>query len=322
MMNSLIVPVYKNESTIPDLIQAIKGLSTQLVGGLEVVFVVDGSPDQSAPLLNQLLPESGLRAKLLLLSRNFGSFAAIRAGLAAAEGEYLAVMAADLQEPPGLLLDFFRTLQSEHVDIVIGTREARGDPFLSRLAADGFWFMYRKFVVPDMPIGGVDVFGCNRKFRDHLVRMEESHSSLVAQLFWMGFRRKTIGYARLARLSGKSAWTFRKRFTYLQDSLFSFTDLPIRILTWIGVAGILFSVVLGCIVVLAKLFDLIPVPGYAATILVVAFFGAVNIFGLGIVGTYAWRTYENTKHRPLAICTEELSFPGSTEGNMHSEEGA
>lgn len=322
MLNSLIVPVYKNESTIPDLIQAIKGLNTQLKGGLEVIFVVDGSPDQSASLLNQLLPESGLRARLLLLSRNFGSFAAIRAGLAAAEGECMAVMAADLQEPLGLLLDFFRTLQSEPIDIVIGTREARGDPFLSRFAADGFWFIYRKFVVPDMPAGGVDVFGCNRKFRDHLVRMEESHSSLVAQLFWIGFRRKTIGYTRLARPSGKSAWTLKKRFSYLQDSIFSFTDLPIRILTWVGVAGILFSAILGSIVILAKLLDLISVPGYAATILVVAFFGAVNILGLGIVGTYAWRTYENTKRRPLAICTEELSFPGSADGNMHSGKDA
>lgn len=322
MMNSLIIPVYKNESTIPDLIQAIKGLSARLKGDLEVIFAVDGSPDQSAALLSQLLPESGLRAKLLLLSRNFGSFAAIRTGLTAAEGEYLAVMAADLQEPPELLLNFFHTLQSEPVDVVIGTRETRDDPFLSQLAANGFWLMYKKFVVPDMPHGGVDVFGCNRKFRDHLVRMEESHSSLVAQLFWMGFRRKIIGYTRLARPSGKSAWTFKKRFTYLQDSIFSFTDLPIRILTWIGVAGILFSVVLGCIVILAKLLNLIPVPGYAATVLVVAFFGAVNILGLGIVGTYAWRTYENTKRRPLAICTEELRFPGGMDGSTHPGKGA
>lgn len=299
-MNSLIIPVYRNAENIPSLLVALKDLD-RLITNLEVVFVVDGSPDSSANLLTQLLPKSGLRTQLLLLSRNFGSYAAIRAGLIAASGERFAVMAADLQEPPELVTKFFTILESEPVDIVIATRESRADPFLSKLASNMFWKLYRKFIVPEMPEGGVDVFACNLNFRNNLIKLDESHSSLVALLFWMGFRRKVVNYTRLARQHGKSAWTVKKKYNYFKDSIFSFTDAPIKLLTWIGTLGVLFSVMMALIVLFGRLTGLVNVPGYSATVLTIIFFGALNLLGLGIVGTYAWRTYENTKRRPSAL---------------------
>lgn len=307
-MYSLIIPVFKNEESIRDLIHLLKELDRSLEGRLEVIFVVDGSPDQSYARLRETLPDAGFDAKLLLLSRNFGSFAAIRVGLEKASGPYFAVMAADLQEPLGLVLEFFRSMETEAVDVVIGTRERRGDPLPSRLAARLFWFLYREFVVPDMPVGGVDVFGCNKAFRDQLLCLEESHSSLIAQLFWLGFRRKQISYSRLARQHGKSAWTFRKKIHYLMDSVFAFTDLPIQLLiVWGGVAfGI--SLLLGIATVVARITGWITVPGYAATMVAVLFFGTLNVLGLGLVGSYAWRAYENTKRRPLAIPLTILEY--------------
>ena len=306
-MNSLIVPVYKNAENIPALIVALQELNRQ-ISNLEVVFVVDGSPDLSASLLKELLPASGLSAQLLLLSRNFGSYAAIRAGLIAARGERFAVMAADLQEPPELVTKFFDVLEFEQVDIVIATRESRADPLLSRLASNVFWAMYKKFVVADMPKGGVDVFACNRVFRDHLVRLDESHSSLVALLFWMGFRRKEVAYVRQARQLGKSAWTFKKKYVYFKDSVFSFTDTPIKLLTWIGMSGIAFSVLMAFVVLLSRFAGWVSVPGYSATVLTIIFFGALNLLGLGIIGTYSWRTYENTKRRPSALVMSQTDF--------------
>ena len=306
-MNSLIVPVYKNAENIPALIVALQELNRQ-ISNLEVVFVVDGSPDLSASLLKELLPASGLIAQLLLLSRNFGSYAAIRAGLIAARGERFAVMAADLQEPPELVTKFFNVLEFEQVDIVIATRESRADPWLSRLASNVFWAMYKKFVVADMPKGGVDVFACNRVFRDHLVRLDESHSSLVALLFWMGFRRKEVAYVRQARQLGKSAWTFKKKYVYFKDSVFSFTDTPIKLLTWIGMSGIAFSVLMAFVVLLSRFAGWVSVPGYSATVLTIIFFGALNLLGLGIIGTYSWRTYENTKRRPSALVMSQTDF--------------
>jgi glycosyltransferase involved in cell wall biosynthesis len=305
---SLVIPVYKNEGSIPELVEAVRGMNVALGGELEVVFVVDGSPDRSWLALSQALPASGLEAQLLLLSRNFGSFAAIRAGLEVARGEYFAVMAADLQEPPELVLEGFRELAGGELDVVIGTREARDDPLGSRIASGIFWGLYRRFVVPEMPPGGVDVFACNRQFRDHLMELRESHSSLISMLFWLGFRRKNIGYRRSARKHGKSAWTLRKKFRYLSDSIFAFTDLPNRMLIWLGGFGIAISAVLGLITIVGRLFGLITVPGYAATILAIAFFGALNLFGLGLVGSYAWRAYENSKLRPLSIVQSRRAF--------------
>lgn len=300
-MLTLVIPVYKNEGSIPDLLSTVAGLHQQLDGELKTIFVIDGSPDRCYELLRDALPSQPFQSKLALLSRNFGSFAAIRAGLELGESDRYAVMAADLQEPPELVLEMDKVLRSEPIDIVVGTREGRNDPLSSRIPAQLFWWLYRKYVIQDVPPGGVDVFGCNRAFRDTLLKLDERHSSLIAQIFWLGFRRKLISYVRQPRQHGESAWTLRKKINYLMDSVFAFTDLPIRLLVRVGGGTALVAGLLGMVIVGGKLMGLISVPGYAMTMLTIIFLGAVNLFGLGIVGSYAWRAYENTKSRPHTI---------------------
>ncbi|WP_229425705.1 hypothetical protein [Massilia sp. Se16.2.3] len=190
-------------------------------------------------------------------------------------------MAADLQEPPELLVAFFRALAADECDVAIGTRNARNDPASSRLASSLFWGMYRKLVVPDMPPGGVDVFGCNTVFRDQLLALDESRSSLIALIFWLGFRRKLVGYERLVRQEGKSAWTLSKKIDYMMDSIFAFTDYPIRLLMRIGALGSAASLGVALMVAVARLVGAISVPGYAATMLAVLVLGALNLLGLG-----------------------------------------
>jgi glycosyltransferase involved in cell wall biosynthesis len=248
------------------------------------------------------------KSKLIVLSRNFGSFAAIRTGLERASGNLYAVMAADLQEPPALILEFFRTLDQDEADIVVGTRTARHDPFLSRAFSKIFWAFYRRAIIPDTPPGGVDVFACNKKFRDELLKLEESHSSLVGLVLWLGFRRKAIPYQRAKRAHGRSGWTFKKKVKYLADSSFSFSSLPIHLLIWLGMAGVALSIIFSSIVVWARLAGLISVPGYAPQILTVTFFGSLNLVCLGIVGSYVWRAFENTKFRPQSVVMLELEF--------------
>ncbi len=306
--NSLIIPVYKNEPNIADLIATVQKMYSQLSNDLEVIFVVDGSPDNSYELLRKLLPLEAFSSKLVLLSRNFGSFAAIRAGLEAATGKYYAVMAADLQEPPWLALEFFKTLANDPIDIVVGTRDSRRDPLFSRMISNIFWYLYRKFVVKSMPSGGVDIFGCNQSFKDRLLDLNESHSSLIAQIFWLGFRRKHVLYSRLERQYGVSAWTLKKKVTYMMDSVFSFTDLPIKILTRIGGLGIVVFGISGLIVFISKILGLVTVPGYTALFLSIGFFSAINLFSLGVIGSYAWRVYENTKLRPLSVIMSVENF--------------
>ena len=312
-MISLVVPVYRNAENIPGLLEALQQLDRDLEGDLEIVFVIDGSPDDSALQLSTALPTLGLRAQLLTLSRNFGSFEAIRAGLEAGRGDCFAVMAADLQEPPSLITEFYQRLQTGTCDITIGQRTARDDPPLRRLMSSVFWAFYRRFVVPDVPAGGLDVFGCSRAARDQILRLRERNSSLVGLLLWVGFRREYIPYERRAREIGESAWTLRKRLAYLMDSVFSFSALPIQILLRIGTLGLGVSAAFSLVVIATKIFSDIPVPGYAATVLLVTFFGALNCFGLGVVGQYVWRTFENTKLRPGHIVASREDFEPSGE---------
>jgi glycosyltransferase involved in cell wall biosynthesis len=309
-MYSLIIPIYMNEGSIPDLLSAVEGINDSCNGELEAVFVIDGSPDESAQLLSNALPSCGFRSKLVMLSRNFGSFAAIRVGLAEAAGPHFAVMAADLQEPPELIVEFFRCLESEPVDIAIGVRTQRDDPIASQWSARMFWKFYRRFVQPEMPAGGVDIFGCSENVRHQLINLDESNSSLVGLLFWVGFRRKFIPYQRQSREHGESAWTFAKKVRYLSDSIFGFSDLPIRLLMLTGFFGMIVSIGFGSTVLLVRWLGLISVPGYAAIITTVVFFAALNMFGLGIIGSYVWRAFENTKRRPNSIVMHKVDFDG------------
>ena len=311
---SLIIPVYKNEASLPDLLAALRALNGQLQDRLEVVFVIDGSPDRCHEILRQQLPAQPFAATLVLLSRNFGSFAAVRAGLERARGRCFAVMAADLQEPPELAARMFELLQTEPVDVVVGVRSARDDPALQRWQASLFWAAYRRWVVPQMPPGGVDVFACNLVFRDALLVLEERRSSLIAQIFWLGFRRAELPYQRRARAHGESAWTWRKKVSYLADSVFAFTDLPIRGLLLAGSVGVLAATMLGLLAVIGRLMGWIAVSGYTMTMVVILFFGALNLLSLGVVGSYAWRAYENTKQRPQALVLAVQHFAGGTEG--------
>ena len=307
-MYSIVIPVYKNEASIPDLLGSLEGIGKKLASNLEVVFVVDGSPDQSFQRLAAELPAVTFNSKLIALSRNFGSFSAIRIGLQRATGPYFAVMAADLQEPADLILTFFQELANDEADVVVGSRVSRDDPFLSRIGSQLFWFFYRKLVQPELPPGGIDVFGCNAAFQRELLKLEESHSSLVGLVVWLGFRRKSIPYQRLRRRHGRSAWTFARRLRYLADSSFSFSDLPIKVLLWLGSAGLVISIIFSIILVWSRLTGRIQVPGYSPIVLTIIFFGSINLVCLGIVGAYVWRVYENTKKRPGAVVLREMQF--------------
>lgn len=162
--------------------------------------------------------------------------------------------------------------------------------------------MYRKFVVKDIPRGGVDIFACTKKVRDAILSLPETHTSLIAQLFWVGFRRTEVPYERRQRTDGlKSGWTFRKRLNYMSDSIFAFTDIPVRLLLLVGIFGTIVSLSASVIVVVSWLAGWIDVPGYTPMILAQLVLFMATILGFGIIGSYTWRAFENTKSRPLGI---------------------
>lgn len=306
-LSTLVVPVYRNAATIDRLVEAVVGIAREVDGELEAIFVVDGSPDDSRDLLLARLGNAPFRSRVVDHSRNFGSFAAIRTGLSLARGETMAVMAADLQEPPELVIEFLRRLATGEVDIVAGERASRDDRGDS--ASRAYWRLYRRFVMGEMPPEGVDVFACTAQVRDVVCSLEDANTSLVAQLFWVGFRRELVPYDRRPR-PGESGWTLHRKLRYLSDSVFAFTDLPVRILWTVGLVAVTIGAVLAVIVAVARISGAIAVPGYAATLLVFVFFAGVNCLGLGIIGSYVWRAYEAVKGRPGAIVREVAELPG------------
>jgi polyisoprenyl-phosphate glycosyltransferase len=306
---SIVVPVYRNEETLAALVDRLDELAGKLDGPLEAVFVVDGSPDRSLELLRELLrADRRFTSQLMTLSRNFGSFSAIKAGLAEARGEHVAVMAADLQEPVSLIEEFFAALGTGDYEVAVGVRAARNDPASGAAASRLFWWLYRKLVQPEIPAGGVDVFASTSGVVRQLARLDESHTSLVGLLYWLGFRRVEVPYVRQARPAGRSAWSLRKRIRYLQDSIFSFTSLPIAAITVVGVVGVVASLSYAGVVLVFWAAGKIDVPGYTPLMLALLFMASSVLIGLGIVGSYVWRTYENSKGRPTAVTMTHERF--------------
>ena len=307
---SIVVPVYRNEGSIPTLVARIEAMSRARDGALEAVFVVDGSPDGSLAALRSALAQSTVDAQLLSLSRNFGSFSAVRAGLVVARGEMIAVMAADLQEPAEVVSEFFDALASGSCDIAIGQREGRADPTAAAAASRVYWAAYRRLVNPDIPPGGVDVFGCTREVADQIGRFNESQTSLIGILYWIGYRRRYFPYVRQAREHGSSAWTIGRKLRYLFDSIYAFTDLPILLLQVIGFFGFVGSIVLGLIIFVVWLMGGITQPGYTPIMIVILGSTSIILLGLGVVGSYVARGYENSKGRPISIVASHERFEG------------
>jgi glycosyltransferase involved in cell wall biosynthesis len=299
-MYSVVIPVYRNESTLSELLRQLVQLQRELVEPLEVICVVDGSPDNSYALLKTELPKMPFPSQLVCLSRNFGSFAAIRSGFAAAEGDYIAFLAADLQQPVSSVRKFFELLAGG-ADVAIGQRATRADPLLSRIASRVFWGLYRRFVQTDLPSGGVDAFGCTRQVRDVLISLPEANSNLVGLLFWVGFRRQFFAYPRGVRRSGSSGWTLTRKIRYAFDTAFAFSDLPITVMILAGTTGIIAALTAGVAVLLAWSRGLVDVRGYTPLMLTVLFSFSTTLLAVGLVGGYVWRIFENTKGRPSHI---------------------
>jgi glycosyltransferase involved in cell wall biosynthesis len=300
MIHSVVVPVFRNEATLPELLRQLADLHERGPFAFEVVFVVDGSPDNSYALLRLELTRMPFPSQLVSLSRNFGAFAAIRAGLTVARGEFVAVLAADLQQPISSIHQFFEVLE-QGADIAVGQRASRSDPWLSRVSAAMFWWLYRRFVQAEIPPGGIDSFGCTRSVRDILVSLPEANSTLVGLLFWVGFRRENVTYPRAARPAGKSGWRFSRKLRYAFDAAFAFSDLPITIMIVAGALGIGGAFATAMTLAIAWVFGRIAIDTYSLLMLMVLLSFSTTILALGVIGGYIWRIFENTKGRPMHL---------------------
>jgi polyisoprenyl-phosphate glycosyltransferase len=301
---SVIVPVYFNAGSIRALHDALSAVENELRERnveLELIFVDDGSQDES---LAGLLEIKKMRPATIVveLTRNFGSVPAIRTGLRYVTGDCFAFLAADLQDPPRLIVDMVdRWLSGSK--FVICERVTRDDPFISKLLSSLYYFMLRKLVLPGYPAGGFDLALMDRSMLGPL-RDSAKSAFLPLLAYWLGFKPSVLHYERQPRLHGRSRWTLRKKFRAFLDVMLGFSVTPIRAISAIGAIVSLVSFTYGSAVVVAALVGNVPVPGFSTIVALVTFLLGLIILMLGVIGEYLWRVFDETNGRPEAVINE------------------
>jgi glycosyltransferase involved in cell wall biosynthesis len=300
---SVVVPVYYNELNLPLLYSRLSAIA-QARSDLEFeyVFVDDGSGDQSFQILQDLVTSDD-RIQAIKLSRNFGAFNAVLAGLTYATGDCVVIIAADLQDPPELIPSMV-DLWAKGTKVVLATRQERHDPFFSKLFSNVFNWVFRKIVFNDFPSQGFDFVLVDHEIARLLAQCEEKNTNLMALILWMGFKQATICYTREKRQVGKSRWTFAKKFKHLTDSFVGFSYLPIRLASLTGFALAAVGFVYALIVILGKLIWGIVIEGWSSLIVVVLIVSGVQMTMLGVLGEYIWRNLDQTRKRPPFVVEE------------------
>jgi dolichol-phosphate mannosyltransferase len=318
---SIVVPVYHNATSLPDLLGAFHNLAARNAAcAFEFVFVDDGSRDDSYAVLSRLAGEDA-RVRVVKLSRNFGSNAALLAGLAHARGDAVACIAADLQDPPELIHEML-ALWRQGRKVVLAARQERDDSPLSNFIADTFYALFRRFAIPAMPKRGFDFFLIDRQVCDLINGVQESNAYLMGLILWMGFDPAVVNYRRRARLArhGVSMWTLTKKIKYFIDSFVAFSYVPVRACSLLGVGLSLFGVIYALAVIAMRWFFDIQAEGWASLMVVILVVSGVQLLMTGVLGEYMWRNLDETRRRPRFIVEHviESAASGSASTSAHS----
>lgn len=303
MKLSIIIPVYYNEDNLhPLYIDMKKKIIDKIDFEYEIVFVNDGSKDRSYEVMQEIAKQDA-NVKIISLSRNFGSHAAILCGLTHCTGDCAAVKAADLQEPTELILEMVESWKKGN-NVVLAVRKDREESLGQKLFANLYYWLVRKTALPQMPKGGFDVYLLDRKVIKVLENLDEMNSALTGQILWSGFKTDIIYYTRLAREIGTSRWTLRKKLKLVMDTLFSFSTLPISLVLGVGVCSFIGAIIWAIVVLICKLTGGILVSGWTTLFIFnLASFGIIMLT-LGVLGEYLWRTFDASRNRPPYIVEE------------------
>lgn len=304
---SVVVPVYFNAESLPRLAEQLREVAQRADFELAPIFVEDGSGDDSWARI-QAITASWPTARGIRLTRNFGSQMAILAGLHEASGDAAAVLSADLQEPPELLLRLVEAWRGG-ATAVLAVRASRPEPWPTRAAASLYYRTLRRLAFRSMPGGGFDCFMIGRPAIDFLTGSREVHTSLPGLILWAGFPTALVAYERAPRREGRSRWTFAKKVKLFLDSVISFSYAPLR---WMSVVGALLALLAfgyAALILLLKFFRDQPIRGWTSLMVALAFFSGVQLLSIGILGEYLWRTLDAARARRGFLVREKTPHP-------------
>lgn len=306
---SAIVPFLNEESGILLFCETIDAYAASLSFPLELIFVDDGSTDHTVELLSGYSFSHVDRVRLLRLSRNYGSHAAIRAGLTCAHYSVCTWLGSDLQEPLELLPLSWEKLQ-EGFDLVCIEKKTIQVSKANRSFSKLYSHLVQKYAVPSYSSGGTSTIVFNQKIRDYLNRNIESNSSIMLQILDAGFRSTTLSLDFHERSAGESKWTLKKKIKLFIDSFVAFSFAPIRLVSLVGILLFFLGLLIGLAAIVNKLVNPSVPAGYSTLVSILALgFGITNI-SLGIIAEYLWRTYDAARQRPCFLISEEIGLKG------------
>ncbi len=302
---SLIVPCYNEQDSLPLFYNAL----TETMNGLnnyefEVLFVDDGSKDNTLPILMDISNRDS-RIKYYSFSRNFGKEAAMYAGFCNAKGDYVAVMDADMQDPPSLLPKMLEMLEGGEYDSVATRRVSReGEPPIRSFFARCFYKIINKVSDADVMDGARDFRLMNRNMLESIISMSEANRFSKGIFGWVGFKTYWLPYENVERVAGETKWNFWKLFKYSIDGIVNFSNAPLTIASWTGIILTILSFIMVIFVMIRKLAFGDPVQGWASLVCIITFIGGVQLFCIGIMGQYLAKTYMEVKKRPHFIISK------------------
>ena len=301
-MISLVIPIYNEESLIDELIERSIKVLVEISNVFEILVVDDGSQDGSMKKLLQHRDKEK-RIKILSLSRNFGHQAALTAGLEYVKGDYIAMMDGDLQDPPELLREMYEKLKSGEYDIINGKRRLRRKIIRRRMLTYIFHKLFKKLsgLKKIENIGNFSML--NRNALNGLLALKEKTRYLPGLRSFVGFSQGYIEYVREERKMGKSKMNIWKLWALGSDAIFSFSKIPLKMCLFLGLLGIVVSLLAGIYVLIAKVFGF-ALLGWSSTLLSIYFLGSIQLTFLGILGEYVFRTYKESQNRPIYLVKE------------------
>lgn len=302
MSISIIVPCHNEQEALPFFYKEFTKLTASMNNEpFELLLVDDGSKDATLSLIKKFASKDN-RIKYIAFSRNFGKEAAIWAGLQHATSDYVAIMDADLQDPPGLLPEMYKAVTQEGFDSAATRRVSRkGEPPIRSWFARKFYKLMHKIAQTELVDGARDYRLMNRKFVNALLSMQEYNRFTKGLYGWVGFKTKWIEFENVERIAGETKWSFWKLLFYAIEGIVAFSTMPLTIATVIGLICCLCAFGGVGFVVIRKLLFGDPIQGWASTVSILLFIGGVQLLCTGILGQYLAKTYLETKHRPIYI---------------------
>ena len=302
---SVIVPCYFNEDNIPVTVRELVANEVNFPPEVtfEYVFVNDGSGDDTLGALRRAQEQHPGRIRIVDLAGNVGSYNAIVAGMAHATGDCLAVITADMQDPPELMVQMYGHWL-KGFKLVIGNRQDREETGLSETMAKVFHWLMKNLALRNIPDGGFDFVFFDRQVATEVLKLHERNSNVFYLMVWLGFAYVNIPYTRRKRQIGKSRWTLNKKIKLLVDSLLAFSFVPIRAISVLGLGLGATALLYGLYVIALKIASPNEPAGWTTLMVVLLFVSAFQMIALGVIGEYVWRGLDAARQRPLYVVRE------------------